>query len=67
MAEVNVLAAYRDLYRVAGDSLLGEPPTTLTQRYDARRIDARVQNQFRVGHRDRFSARRAEVDERTIG
>jgi conjugative relaxase-like TrwC/TraI family protein len=34
------VAAYRDLYGVTGDSLLGDPPTTLAQRVHAQRVQA---------------------------
>ena len=35
---VVAVAAYRDRYAVAADSLIGDPPTTLTQREDSRRV-----------------------------
>lgn len=38
------VAAYRDLYRVTGDSLLGEPPTTLTQRDHAHCVHALIRH-----------------------
>ena len=37
---VVAVAAYRDLYGITGDSLLGDPPTTLTQRGHAHRVRA---------------------------
>jgi hypothetical protein len=41
---VVTVAAYRDRYRVTGDSLLGDAPTTFIQRDEVRRIRALVQD-----------------------
>jgi hypothetical protein len=40
---VITVAAYRDRYAVTADSLLGDQPSTLTQRDDAHRVRARMQ------------------------
>ena len=44
------VAAYRDLYGVTGDSLLGDPPTTLTQRDHARRVRVLVRDLTSSSH-----------------
>jgi conjugative relaxase-like TrwC/TraI family protein len=47
---VIAVAAYRDRYAVTADNLLGDPPTTLTQRDDTRRVHALVRDLASASH-----------------
>ena len=60
---VIAVAAYRDRYTVTGVGLLGDPPTTVTQRDDARRVLALVRT---LANADSRPPSRAELD-RTAG
>ncbi|MEV0950471.1 MobF family relaxase [Promicromonospora sp. NPDC050249] len=44
------VAAYRERHGVIADSLLGDPPSTLTQREDARRVRTYVENLASVSY-----------------
>ncbi|MFC4628282.1 MobF family relaxase [Promicromonospora alba] len=63
---VHAVAAYRDLYGVTGDSLLGEPPTTPAQRADAHRIHGRLRYLIHAGQRDWSGPRRPQIEGPTV-
>ncbi|PUB26802.1 conjugative relaxase-like TrwC/TraI family protein [Promicromonospora sp. AC04] len=60
---VAALAAYRDRYAITTDDPFGEPPTTLTQRDDARRIRNMVQDVASTDH----APNRRTILERSTG
>ncbi|MCF4119959.1 relaxase domain-containing protein [Antribacter sp. KLBMP9083] len=51
-ALVASVAAYRDRYAVTGDAPLGDAPTTLAQRHDARRVASRLRVVSSAASRD---------------